>query len=197
MLVSHKYKFLSIGIPKTGTESLRAFFCTSCQFKHGRRNENEHIIDIIGFHTDNKFPQHSCYIKCKKDMQSLGIDIKDYFVFSFSRNPWSRFVSHMLWSNKRYEEKDLEFFIEMNAPQYYYICDESEDLAVNYLARFEDYEQEVKSLCKKFKIHHIPVPHLHKSNKYKYKDFYTKELIDKVYEKEHRIIDLMGYTYDG
>jgi|SaaInlStandDraft_1057018.scaffolds.fasta_scaffold115898_2 hypothetical protein len=195
MLVSHKYKFLSIGIPKTGTKSLRAFFCTSSQHRDGRRNE--HMVDIIGFDKDNKFPQHASYIKCKQDMDSLDIDIKDYFVFSFVRNPWARLVSHMLWSNETFNEnRDLKFFIEMNAPQYAYICNESEDLAVNYLARFENYEQEIKSFCNKFKIHHMPIPHLQKTKKYNYKDFYTKELIDKVYEKEHKIIDLMSYTYD-
>jgi hypothetical protein len=195
MLVSHKYKFITIGIPKTGTKSLRAFFCTSSQHRDGTRNE--HIVDIIGFHKDNTFPQHACYIKCKQDMKSLDIDIKDYFVFSFVRNPWARFVSHMLWSNKRFNEnRDLEFFIKMNQSQYAYVCNESEDLAVNYLARFENYEQEIKSLCNKFKIHHMSTPHLHKTEKYNYKDFYTKELIDRVYKKEHKIIDLMGYTYD-
>ena len=195
MLVSHKYKFLSIGIPKTGTKSLRAFFCTSSQHRDGKRNE--HIVDIIGFHKDNTFPQHALYIKCKQDMESLGIDIKDYFVFSFVRNPWARLVSHMLWSNERFNEnRDLKFFIEMNAPQYAYICNESADLAVNYLARFDKYEQEIKSLCNKFKIDHMPIPHLQKTKKYNYKDYYTDDLVEMVREKESKIIDIMGYTYD-
>lgn len=198
MLLSHLHKFLTIDIPKTGTKTLRAILCTKEQHHDGISNNK--IVDVVGLYDSKKFKQHCSLSLCIKDLDSLGLDIKSYFTFSFVRNPWERHVSRLFWvdSNIRkvinFTEK-LENIILNARNQHHFIYDKDTNTTVDHIARFENYEQEVKKFCDKFGIN-TTIPHLNKSKKYNYKDFYTKELIDKVYEREHKIIDLMGYTYD-
>ena len=86
-------------------------------------------------------------------------------------------------------------FIKNHPPQSHYIFDNNL-LAVDYLAEFNRLQQEIDTLCNKVNIDRVSLPHLHKSIRKNYKEYYTHNLIELVREKEHKIIELMGYTYD-
>jgi hypothetical protein len=188
MLVSHKYKFITISIPKTGTKSLRASLCTKDEHVDGRSNNS--VIDIVGRHKDKTFTQHSSFLQCKKYMKDIKCDINSYFIFAVARNPWDRYVSYMLYNNE-----SLEKAIRTHHPQSYYILN-NDLLAVDQLAEFSNLQEEVDIFCDKVNINRVTLPHLNKSKREDYKTYYTDDLIELVREKESKIIDLMGYTYD-
>ena len=188
MLVSHSHKFITISIPKTGTKSLRASLCTKDEHVDGKSNDS--VIDIVGRYKDKTFTQHSSFLQCKKYMEDINQDINSYFIFTVVRNPWDRYVSYMFYNNE-----SLEKAIRTHHPQSYYILDNN-SLAVDQLAEFSNLQEEVDIFCDKVNINRVILPHLNRSKREDYKTYYTDDLVDLVREKESKIIDLMGYTYD-
>jgi len=72
----------------------------------------------------------------------------------------------------------------------------NKNIIVSDLLRFENLQEDYSKLCKKLKIKDEVLLKLNACPSYDYKDFYNDELIDMVYEREKRIIDMMNYTYD-
>ena len=69
-------------------------------------------------------------------------------------------------------------------------------IIVSDILKFENLQEDYSKLCKKLKIKDEVLLKLNACPSYDYKDFYNDELIDMVYEREKRIIDMMNYTYD-
>ena len=203
MLISFSHKFITIAIPKTGTRSLRGCLTMNNQFHDGQSDNR--LVDVIATQYSRVFKRHGTLTEHMKDAENVGLDISLYFTFAFVRNPWSRYVSYILWAKDKPEfikkgrrTMSLELAIDRQRIQYDYIYDKESGKTVDYIARFENYQAELMKISDKLNLNLDAknIPHLNKNKKYDYKDFYTKELIDKVYEKEHKIIDLMGYSYD-
>jgi hypothetical protein len=95
MLISHKHKFITIDIPKTGTRSFRESLLPL------------NIIDIRGKpKLDAEFYQHGAALDAKKQFEKNGWNWKDYFKFTIVRNPWARYFSFFKYF-KSYGEKYL------------------------------------------------------------------------------------------
>ena len=95
MILSHKYKFVTIDIPKTGTRSLR---------------ESLHplgVIDECGkANFEAEFYQHDGAIRLKKQFKKNNWNWGCYFKFTVVRNPWARYFSFFKYF-KTYGEKYL------------------------------------------------------------------------------------------
>lgn len=72
----------------------------------------------------------------------------------------------------------------------------NESLLMSDILKFENLQEDYSKLCEKLNIKDDVLPQLNISPSYDYKEFYDDELIDIVYKKEQRIIDMMNYTYD-
>ena len=95
MLISHKHKFITIDIPKTGTRSLRESLLPLG------------VVDICGTpNLDAEFYQHSCAIGVQKQFAKNNWNWNDYFKFTIVRNPWDRYFSFFKYF-KSYGEKYL------------------------------------------------------------------------------------------
>ncbi len=198
MLVSHNHKFFTIDIPKTGTRTFRACLATKAQHKDGLRECEE--LSFAGKYNSCKYKQHSNLTAAIYDLKIDGYDPDTYFSFSFVRNPWARLVSLMLYHNRHFKKnQSLEFYIDDQPPQFDWLYSKDYKKTVDYIAKFENYKEELLKFFDRFNINldSNKIPHLNENKKYDYKDYYTKELIDKVYEKDYKAIELMGYTYDG
>lgn len=217
MLISHKFKFLSICIPKTATKSLRH---TLSQY-----------IDITGNpNAKNKetFYQHEIAKSAKQKFIERQWDWNDYFKYTIIRNPWARYASLYTWSQHTYEEfkklpyeslnpihkhhlstfdamynKDskldnvaiLKRIINSNQSQdEFYLIDNQ--IAVNYIGRMENIDRDFLHICKMVNIDTPPkLKYENKSYAYSYKDLYNQELVDLVAQKEKYTIDHYGYQY--
>lgn len=215
MLISNKYKFVIINIPKTGTKS--------------HRETLREYIDHIGLPrpNDKDFYQHETIISAKKKFIDRSWDWSMYFKYTIVRNPWSRFASLYFWANNTYTNnlnKDLDtlpkalklnflglqkMFSQLNHnpkkifkhmikttnKQEDFLCI-NKTIAVDHIARFENISQEFNFLCNTIGI--TPTPKLKHENKnpsYNYKDLYNQELIDLVAEKEKFVIEKYNYEY--
>jgi hypothetical protein len=216
MLISHKHKFITIDIPKTGTRSFR---------------ESLIPLDVVDIHgkpnLDSEFYQHDGVIRAKKQFIRHNFNWGDYFKFTIARNPWARYFSFFKYF-KNYGEKYLrrdksikwrepeinqgkcciELFkgkddqtvlkniILNNNSQDSYYCDKNGEIIVDHIASFENLEDEFIFLCNQVGIN---APHLKHGNKslqsQNMNEIYNQELIDLVAEKENRVIELKGYGF--
>jgi hypothetical protein len=216
MLISHKYKFITIDIPKTGTRSLRESLLPLG------------IIDVGGLpNFCTEFYQHDCAIRAKKQFAKNNWNWNDYFKFTIVRNPWARYFSFFKyfksygekylrqdesinWGKPEinqgklcvelFENKDdqtiLKNIILNNDSQDSYYCDERGEIIVDHIASFENLENEFIFLCEQVGIN---APHLKHGNKSPQSesmhDIYNQQLIDLVASKEKGVIYFIGYDY--
>ena len=223
MLISHKYKFITIDIPKTGTRSFRETLVPL------------NIIDVIGKAVDPNFPQHGTAMQCKKSLKKIGLNYINYFSFCVVRNPWKRYFSFFTYFKQQrdeyFEDSSMKLlkkqFINGIPPEYVgqinyvkslftdsddkevlekiilskpnqsqYFLDDGNNIMVNEIAKFENLKEGYLSFCKKIGI---TPPELKHKNKSTYSSnintIYNQKLIDLVSEKEKYIIDLKNYSF--
>lgn len=215
MLISHKHKFITIDIPKTGTRSFRESLLPL------------NIIDLHGQpNLNSDFYQHDCAIHAKKQFLKNNWNWNDYFKFTIVRNPWVRYFSFFKyfksygekylrrdksinWGNPElyqgklcvelFNDKDdrtvLKNIILNNDSQDSYYCNTNGEIIVDHIASFENLENEFIFLCNQVGINAPHLKHGNKScNTQNIYEIYNQELIDLVTKKEKSVIQLKGYN---
>lgn len=163
---SEEYKCIFIHIPKTGWTSIES---------------------VLGFYSGNRGEQDHWTIAQYKKL--LGVKFDDFFSFTVVRNPWDRAVSGYLNVKRDLEHQrflgitnpDFSFlyFLTHHAdciflrPQIKWIFDDNKQLAVDMVCRFENLQEDFRLVCDHIGLHWIQLPHLLKSWKASYRDFYT------------------------
>lgn len=219
MLISHKHKFITIDIPKTGTRSMRMSL------------EPLGVIDIHGgpYSTkENPFDQHGSILSAKKQFAKNNWNWNEYYKWIIVRNPWDRYFSFFKYF-KNYGEKYLrqdqsitwgpvqvnqgkmcvdlfkgktdqqvlKNIIVDNHSQDRYYSDENGVIIVDYIARFENLQDEFLAFCKQVGINAPILQHGNQSNhSLSIDQVYNQELIDLVAQKEKRVIKLKSYNYE-
>lgn len=216
MLISHKHRFVTIDIPKTGSRSLRESLLPLG------------IVDIHGEpNLDSEFYQHDRAIRAQKQFENNDWNWNEYFKFTIVRDPWARYFSFFKYF-KSYGEKYLrrdksinwkkpeinqgklcvELFknkddqtvlkniILNNDSQDSYYCDENGEIIVDHIASFEELQNEFVFLCDQVGINAPVLQHGNKSvDSSNMHDIYNEELIDLVADKEKNIIEFKNYDY--
>ena len=134
----------------------------------------------------------------------LGLDWDKYFKFGFVRNPWDRELSNYFFnSGKLKPPEDISFkewlnirlqkngFIRShNSSQCDYLTD------VNYVARFENYDEEVKYLFNRIGVP-MPQPlmHINKTDHKPYYEYYDDIDIMKVQQWYEKDIEMYNYEF--
>lgn len=214
MLISHKHKFITIDIPKTGSRSLRESLSPMG------------IIDVVGKpHPNEAFYQHGTALDCVRDFEKNNRNFHDYFSFCVVRNPWDRYFSFfkyfknyaekymrrdesIIWNTpevkqgkfcvelfkNRSEQTVLKTIILNKKSQDVYYCDVNGEIAVDHIANFENIQDEFSFLCSRVGIDTPILRHDNKTtNSLNAQDVYNQESIDLVAKKEKNVIELKGY----
>lgn len=144
----------------------------------------------------------------------LHPESKDYFKFCFCRNPWSRFLSsyrefrnhwHLPWSADvfRFDSFDLfcHAYKDLKIQEDIHFLPITDQISIDgrismdYIARFEDYENEVKST---FEMINLPCPqlmHYRSTQGASYREMFddeTRKVVASFYEAD---IDNFKYTF--
>jgi len=129
------------------------------------------------------------------------------FKFTFVRNPWDWQVSlyHYILENPEnhgYEEtmklgsfRNFVFSREkLSFTQTSCLVDESGNLLVDFVGKFENLDQDFQSICRKVGIAAC-LPHINKTKRTDYQDYYdaeTRDLTARLYAED---IERFGYTF--
>ena len=203
MLISHRLKFLIIGIPKTASNSHRISLNKYVDVWAGSKKST--------LQDPEKFYQHDTLPVIKDKFILHGWNINEYFKYAIIRNPWQRYASYYMWAKSNKKEmpnlnhifsihnsqphKILEIFINNNISQDNYLLVDNKEF-VDYIARLETINEDFEKLCDHLNIDQIHLSHKNKSEQYDYRDLYNQELIDLVYHKEKYIIEKYNYSFE-
>lgn len=212
MLISHKHKFITIDIPKTGSRSLRESLSPL------------NILDIVGL-PDRRatFYQHGSAIECKNSLKNIQIKYDEYHTFCVVRNPWERYCSYLRYFKmyaELYRSRDssikwttpevrqgescvdmfenktdtqvLEHIIDKYPAQHHYYM-HNDKIIVDHIAEFSRLSEEFESFCTHVGLS-CNLKHKNKTSSTIY--IYPKKLRDIVSEKESHVIELMEYKYN-
>lgn len=207
-MISYKHKCIFVHIPKTGGSSVERIIWPSPK---DRTISNLWMGYVKPYF--NKYQtggmQHLLASQIKNEVKDM--DFSSFFKFSIVRNPFDKVISQFHYMKTR---KDLRDFIGMKdnddfktylhliqrklhvqwEHQHRFILDEDENLLVDYIGKFENFETDVRNILKKIKRDRIfglinrKIPHENKSeNRKDYRSYYNEETIDivsKIYQKD-------------
>tara|TARA_Y100000034_G_scaffold127228_1_gene179719 strand:- start:447 stop:1004 length:558 start_codon:yes stop_codon:yes gene_type:complete len=173
-------------------------------YLHPPRNGGKSIEDVI--FGKKPYRGSSCHKPIKQYIKE-GIDINSYYTFMFCRNPWDRAVSLWSWYGRPPFHKWINRLVSGHnhrTPQIEWIKHKNKIINLDFLGRFENYEEDFNKLCKNLKVdlklpHHNTIraqrkigqfPHEHYS--VYYNDVY-RELITKAFKED---IKYFGYNFE-
>lgn len=139
-------------------------------------------------------------------------DYEGYFKFAFVRNPWDRVVSCycskiLKKDHNAFQEcydKDFNYFVNFINQQDLTVADPHIRLQstlfpldeLDYLGRFETFEEDLKYILSILKLDYVPIPKKNISKHQHYSHYYnegSKNIIAKKYKKD---IKNFGYQFE-
>lgn len=207
MIINHKYKFIFVHIPRTGGTSTREVL-KKCDGSVGYSRRKKERGDIIG--------QHS---PLTDYVEKLGLkNIDSYFKWTRVRNPWDRLVS--IYSRRANTAKPHDA-ADHPAPQAVnnsfedwvglQMLDKApywrkqifnqrrfiKDQGLDFVARFENINEDFVLFCDKVGLPQTKLPHLNGYRHNDYREYYNEKLIDKLlnYSTFREDLDYLGYDY--
>jgi hypothetical protein len=190
-MTNHKHKFIFIHIPKTGGQSVWAFF-----YGNNWRRVN------------NIKPGTSHHLNCTKEL------LNEYFVWTTVRNPYSRTVS--MWKFlKKYRQisRKLSFndfinylhldLLNLNRAHEKHPLGQIDFIEsligsienLDFVGRLENIQQDFNNVCDKIGIPQQQLPHKNKSKHKHYTEYYDDETRSIVAEKYAKDIEYFGYKF--
>ncbi len=168
-----------------------------------------HITKTAGISIEKYFNQPRQDHRTSIDYISLlGKDeYRKYFSFTIVRNPWDKMVSQYFYNAHKFVPKGTSFkeYIQLFAQGYKitthspfhfsYIYDSNNNLAVDYIGRFEDLDKSMEYICNTIGIKYDKLPHENKSKHKKYEKYYDEESRELVYKIFKAEINYFGYTF--
>lgn len=176
-MISHSHKFLFIQIKKTATSSTHGALSRYMEFDYSKISRHAKYSEVAEFYPESK----------------------NYFKFSFVRNPWDRMLSTYFFKKGVARIKIdpnmsfKEFLSQYNHPdQYSYI----EGFDNNFfIGRFENLQQDFDIVCDKIGIPQRKLPHANKSSHNYYTEYYDDESREIVARRYARDIEYFGYQF--
>ena len=205
MLISHKFKFIFIRIPKTASTSIQYTLGKICTENDIVTPINDPPILDHKARNNEGFEQH---IAASQIKNKIPEDVwNNYFKFCFERNPYDKMVS-MYWyrlHTKKIQGSFKEFCLNCekgiykfpNSSILYLINDK---IAVDFIGRYEFLNDDFQKICNRiglpFKLELTKLKSQIRRKDIHYSAYYdseTKEIVRNHYSKE---IKLLGYKFE-
>lgn len=217
MLLSPKYRFLFVHIPKTGGTSIRVAL-RGYKWKDPWRIPLfvcSRLSALSGHRLACKLPRHAKIVAAKEMLPRDFFD--SLFKFAFVRNPWDLQVSsyHHIRRERPHLMKDLpsfEAFLKhkLNPDRPYvfhfdvsierqsdYLMDLDGTILTDFIGRYENLEEDFQEACRRIGIRAPALPHKRKaSDRQDYRAYYSAETAELVAWHYRRDIELFGYRFD-
>lgn len=210
-MISHTYRCIFVHIPKTGGSSIEDLIWPPRYL----RTTSDLWMGLIDGRRNKYQTGGLQHLQASQIKAEVGCDVFNrYFKFSIVRNPWDKVISQYVYMTQR---KDLMNYIGMNpgddlksylhliarsphvqwADQLGFLIDKDENLLVDYVGRFEDFEKSVHSVADSIGIQVSSIPHQKKGQRGRYQNYYDPESIETVRKMYQRDIEAFGYEYDA
>jgi Sulfotransferase family len=220
LVISIQKRFIFIHIYKTAgssvSKALKCYEPISVKFK-------KHIIayplsyvlknlKLMDFEKDlslnilnyKNLPIHATAIETRS---KIGDNLfNKLFKFAFVRNPWDWQVSlyHYMLQNPNHHQhhkikslKNFEHYIQWrtkNIPrlQKDFLTDHAGNVLVDYIGKLETINKDIDYIASKLDIQ-VCLPHINRSQRRSFREYYTKQTFDLVYEYFYDDVKMFGY----
>lgn len=204
-IVSNKHRFIFIHIPKTGGTSIA---------EPGYQDSKGALTGLLGEH-DHIQAGHIRAVGLKERM---GENWDHYFKFAFVRNPWDRMVSlyHYFLQDPEKQASELgkriaacdnftDFCARLESldldahfdEQIGYLIDYNGNNLIDYVGRFETFEQDYENICTRLALPVTKLPHHRKSAHKKYQQYYDDKTAEIIAERYRNDIAAFNYSIDA
>ena len=205
-MISLKYDFLFVHIPKTAGNSIQNILRNYSEDRIVCSAPFQDGIERFGVMSERyNTHKHSTLLDYKA---RLGNEIfQRIFKFTCVRNPWDRMVScyfspHLgprAWNRDRF----LGLISEIE-PASWYLSLEHEEITgidsfknIDYFIRFENLDDDFRHVCHKVGIPWEPIPKRNKSERRWYVKYYDDELEGLVRSRFSDEIEFFGYEFNS
>jgi sulfotransferase famil protein len=223
-LISKFDNCLFVHIPKVAGQSIETVFLERAGLNWQQRESM-----LLRANADSKLgPPRLAHLTAQEYVTLQYLTLNEFnamFSFTFVRNPWDRLVSEYVYRKYPYSFKDFLFkffpkptdddfskgqdFYRHIAPQADFICDEENNLLVDFVGRFENLAEDFAKVTKLITGNSLVLPHKNKSprkklqkllgfsanEKQQYGQFYddeSQEFVANLYERD---IELFNYDF--
>lgn len=141
---------------------------------------------------------------------------QERFSFAFVRNPWdkvaSQFHYRVMINETQLGKKPVKFedwiklvFIDqhpdyyndknMFAPQMDWLTDYNDEIIVDVVGRFENFQDDWQLICEKINRKGLELPHVKKSKRTDYRSYYNTQSIETIGQWFAKDIERFGYEF--
>lgn len=208
MIISHKHKFIFIHIPKCAGSSICRALLTGELYNidsKGCRELDQNIAQVFKpseriFGNSTDIEQHSTVCEITEYLSARGLDINDYFTFTFTRNPWSRAVSTYFYADKIKEtewgkERISKTFSEYTAEMTWPICSFYINPGVDFVGKVENIQEDFDIVCDRIGMNRVKVPHMNGTNHKHYTEYYDDQSRDHISQSCKEDIEKFNYEF--
>lgn len=201
-MVSERYKFCFVHIPKTGGNSIQNSLACYSEDSILCLNEWQDGTERFEIRrSGTNLVKHSTIVDYKRELSKDLFD--SLFTFTVIRNPWDRVISYYFSPHRgKYTKWDRAEFLtllkQINNDEFYLCSKPNSDYEINRFLRFESLQQDFSMLLNELNIPDIMLPQRNRSllkPEGSYRKFFDDELKADVQVKFCRTIEHFGYEF--
>lgn len=150
-------------------------------------------------------------------LEVMGDEAKDYYKFSFVRNPWDRFVSAYHYVCQRRPEMETVTSYENFAdfaeafsknpdqylniryfrPQWTFLTDKDGNSPMDFIGRFENFDSDLQQVLRQLGIRRTFMRHRKRTKRSDYRDYYDAKSTAAIAEVYAPDIERFDYEFDS
>jgi hypothetical protein len=205
MLKSDTHKFIFIHVYKTAGSSLRKSLIKYDDYdRYGIKREVNRVFNLFGRTLFPAAPANK-HLSATEIMEIVGENVwQRYFTFGVVRNPYDWQVSMYKYAQQTRRNHHHRKFLDMTFDDYIqWRCDGNVRLQkefiivkngvqLDYVARLENLGELKDIFAKKVNIY-LDIPHVNRSRRSHFSEYYTDKTLELVYSNFREDFDFFGY----
>ncbi len=210
-MISHRHRCIFVHVPKAGGTSIENLIWPA----PAERSEADLWMGFVDRYHNRYQTGGLQHLLATQIRSEVGDQVfADYFKFAIVRNPWDRVISQFVYMRRR---EDLREFVGMRAddglktylelisrtehvqwmPQLCFTHDTHGLPLLDYVGRFERFDESVRHILDQLGIAARPIPHAMKGSRGRYQDYYDAESRERVAAMYADDIRIFGYQFDA
>ncbi len=183
-MISHKHKFISVHMNKCAASTMEYVLKPYCDI-------------TVGKHANL--------------LTQIKMSNKNYFKFTFIRNPWDKMVSQYHFNSKDFFPQGIEFkkYIEefykgkkvsnLNPLHHPWLVDETGKICIDYVGKFHNIQKDFDNIATILNLPKIDLPIKNATKHAHYTEYYdseSREMVADVFKRDIELFNLNFYNED-